>query len=255
MSTQTAALPDGTKLTKPASGEKVSLSVINTNTDNIANNIIALNGYVNAHWLGNNTLSNTQSALFSFAQSMPDGGSRVIEFGISQATGNFGATNYIGKIERISASRLCVTVMNAMYATNMIIGNYKDGTWNWAEVALVSQINTLSSQIATELASKQYVFSTSSASTLAEQVLAFCENHRGQSNYTASFFMSASNAPSDLPANTNTWKYAFGEARIRISPLSGGIDGVIILYAFSANQMALRYISNSVVSNEWKVFS
>lgn len=43
MSTQTAALPDGTKLTKPASGEKVSLSVINTNTDNIANNIIALN--------------------------------------------------------------------------------------------------------------------------------------------------------------------------------------------------------------------
>lgn len=43
MSTQTAALPDGTKLTKPASGEKVSLSVINTNTDNIANNIIGLN--------------------------------------------------------------------------------------------------------------------------------------------------------------------------------------------------------------------
>lgn len=42
MSTQTAALPDGTTLTKPASGEKVSLSVINTNTDNIANNIILL---------------------------------------------------------------------------------------------------------------------------------------------------------------------------------------------------------------------
>ena len=116
-------------------------------------------------------------------------------------------------------------------------------------------INALNSQIATGLASKQYVFSTSSSSTLAEQVLAFCENHRGESNYTASFFMSAGNAPSDLPANTNTWKYAFGEARIRISPLSGGIDGVIILYAFSANQMALRYIANSVVSNEWKVFS
>lgn len=116
-------------------------------------------------------------------------------------------------------------------------------------------VSSLNSNIATELASKQYVFSTSSASTLAEQVLAFCENHRGESNYTASFFMSASNAPSDIPANSNAWKYAFGEARIRISPLSGGIDGVIILYAFSANQMALRYIANSVVSNEWKVFS
>ena len=121
--------------------------------------------------------------------------------------------------------------------------------------SLQAQVDALSSQIATELASKQYVFSTSSASTLAEQVLAFCENHRGQSNYTASFFMSAGNAPSDLPANTNTWKYAFGEARIRISPLSGGVDGVIILYAFSANQMAIRYIANSVVSSEWKVFS
>lgn len=46
MSTQTAALPDGTRLTKPASGEKVSLSVINTNTDNIANNIISLNNQI-----------------------------------------------------------------------------------------------------------------------------------------------------------------------------------------------------------------
>ena len=116
-------------------------------------------------------------------------------------------------------------------------------------------INALNSKLATELASKQYVFSTNSSYTLAEQVLAFCENHRGESNYTASFFMSASNAPSDIPANSNTWKYAFGEVRIRISPLSGGIDGVIILYAFSANQMAIRYIANSVVSSEWKVFS
>lgn len=131
------------------------------------------------------------------------------------------------------------------------------GGWRtaWQQMALNSQINTLSSQMATELASRQYVLSTNSASTLTEQILAFCENHRGQSNYTISFFMSASNAPSDIPANSNTWKYAFGEVRIRISPLSGGIDGVIILYAFSANQMAIRYIANSAVSSEWKVFS
>ena len=103
---------------------------------------MALNSHINAHWLGNNTLSNIQSALADLAQSVPDGGITGIEFGISSATGNFGATNYIGKLERISSSRLCVTVMNAMYASNMVIGNYKDGTWNWAEVALTSQLAT-----------------------------------------------------------------------------------------------------------------
>lgn len=108
---------------------------------------MALNSHINAHWLGNNTLSSVQNALLSFAQNVPDGGIRGIEFGISQASGVFGGTNYIGNLKRISASRLCVTVMNAMYATNMIIGNYKDGTWNWAEAALTSQINALSSQI------------------------------------------------------------------------------------------------------------
>lgn len=236
-------------LRKPDPNENWSVqNDFNANMEKIDEFAGNVTSHINARWLGNNTLSNIQTALVDFAQSVPDGGIRGIEFGISQATGNFGATNYIGKLERISASRLCVTVMNAMYATNMVIGNYKDGTWNWAEVALASKL-------ATELASKQYVFSTNSSSTLAEQVLAFCGNHRGESNYTASFFMSASNAPSDIPANSNTWKYAFGEVRIRISPLSGGIDGVIILYAFSANQMAIRYIANSTVSSEWKVFS
>lgn len=46
MATQTPVLPDGTRLTKPALNERYSLSVTNTNTDNIANNIIAMNNQI-----------------------------------------------------------------------------------------------------------------------------------------------------------------------------------------------------------------
>ena len=100
-------------------------------------------------WLGNNTLANIQTAIVNYAANLPDGASKSIEFGISTSTGYFGATNYIGTLERISSSRLCVHVMCAMYTSQMIIGNYKDGTWYWDEVAKYSQITTLSSQKAT----------------------------------------------------------------------------------------------------------
>lgn len=43
MATTTAALPDGTKLTMPAYTDSADIAVINTNMDNIANNINLLN--------------------------------------------------------------------------------------------------------------------------------------------------------------------------------------------------------------------
>jgi len=47
MATTTSALPDGTKLTKPAYTDSADIAVINTNMDNIANNINSLNSNIN----------------------------------------------------------------------------------------------------------------------------------------------------------------------------------------------------------------
>ena len=46
MATTTSALPDGTKLTKPAYTDSADIAVINTNMDNIANNINSLNSNI-----------------------------------------------------------------------------------------------------------------------------------------------------------------------------------------------------------------
>lgn len=219
--------------------------------NDLKNSIDSLNSQIASQSSVGSFSNETQlnTILDTLLSAMPSGGVKVFE---ADCGANFdvfkASTRYFGTIYKTGSSTSYAHVdMRVMASTEEIWGRrVSTGGYLWVDIA---------SQLATELASKQYVFGTNSSSTLAEQVLAFCGNHRGESNYTVSFFMSASNAPSDLPANSNTWKYAFGEVRIRISPLSGGIDGVIILYAFSANQMAIRYIANSVVSSEWKVFS
>lgn len=150
MSTQTSALPDGTKLTKPASGERVSLSVINANTDNIANNIIGLNNKIN-----------------------------------------------------------------------------------------------------TNVGSKQYNLGALSSATIANQALAFCSAHTGESNFVGSFYLTASAVPSDLPAQTNEWKYAYGMFRIRLVNNSNISDGDIILFGWKTNNIAIRNIANSEIAESW----
>ncbi len=46
MASTTSALPDGTKLTKPAYSDSADIAVLNTNMDNIANNINLINSNI-----------------------------------------------------------------------------------------------------------------------------------------------------------------------------------------------------------------
>lgn len=140
MATSKTLTPTNVTIQIPAMTDAPDQSVNSNCIDKLGDAVNTLNSKMTTAWIGNNTLANIQAALLTLAGDMADGERKGIEFGISTVSGYFGATNYIGVIERISASRLCVHVMCAMFTSQMIIGNYKDGTWYWDEAAKASQL-------------------------------------------------------------------------------------------------------------------
>ena len=106
------------------------------------NNAWFVRGNHNSYYVGNNTLTNVQSALYNYGSNrMSDGSSTNISFNITEVYGIFGVTGYIGELKRISASRFVVNLRQSMTANFSIIGNYKDGTWYWDRLALNSAIH------------------------------------------------------------------------------------------------------------------
>ena len=123
-------------LTKFTQGENFNNSILNANWEKV-------DAYVGTNSLGSGTISTIQDALLTLSTSMSAGQIAKIKFDISTASAPFGATGYVGYISKINSNRLCVNVRTAMYTTNEVVGNYKDGSWYWDVFALNSQITNL----------------------------------------------------------------------------------------------------------------
>lgn len=112
----------------------------NGSANDLKSAIDSLNSQKVAYAVGNDTIANIQSALVTLAGSMADGEIKKVRCNITVATGIFRITAYIGELMRISSSRLCVDLRESVDANEAVIGNYKDGTWHWAELATKEQI-------------------------------------------------------------------------------------------------------------------
>ena len=143
-------------LTKFTQGENFNNSILNANWEKV-------DAYVGTNSLGSGTISTIQDALLTLSTSMSAGQIAKIKFDISTASAPFGATGYVGYISKINSNRLCVNVRTAMYTTNEVVGNYKDGSWYWDVFALNSQITNLDNKTAEKTITKE---SQSSDTTL-----------------------------------------------------------------------------------------
>lgn len=101
------------------------------------------------------------------------------------------------------------------------------------------------------LGGKQYNIGQLTSATVADQLVSFANSHKGEHGFTGVFYLSGNAVPSDLPAQTNEWKYAFGFFRIRIAPQNGAADGEAVLFGFNTNNIAVRSMANGVVTGSW----
>ena len=133
MSTQTAALPDGTKLTKPASGEKVSLSVINTNTDNIANNIIALNSQIGYTEDGSFNSASSLATLLNNALANSSNKRKLLRFGCNGSFDSFyrGVSYFVDL--KVSSASYSSCIMQGVGYDSLIVGTLSNGSWSFKE--------------------------------------------------------------------------------------------------------------------------
>lgn len=100
-----------------------------------------------------------------------------------------------------------------------------------------------------------YIGMLKSTQTLAQQVISFASTHIGEAGIQVKFSVTSSGAPSDLPDQTATWKYAFGELKVRAVDGNGVVDGMIFIYGFGSNTFAVKAVANSGAAGEWKIFS
>lgn len=107
------------------------------------------------------------------------------------------------------------------------------------------------SKIDAALGSKQYNIGMLTNATIESQLSDFANAHKGESNFVGTFYLSASAVPSDLPAQTNEWKYAYGLFRIRLVTNAGVFDGDVILYGWNTSNVCIRHVGNSVIAASW----
>lgn len=119
MATTTSALPDGTKLTKPAYTDSADIAVINTNMDNIANNINSLNSNI-----GNLSFVNINSEQSNLNNVPMNGYGRI---NLAASLSPNGSANYYDYYSSgTSSHRYLQVVGNGM----MWFKTYNSGSWS-----------------------------------------------------------------------------------------------------------------------------
>lgn len=158
-------------------------------------------------------------------------------------------TTNLNLIKPAGSERVQISQINQ----NMDILDEKIGAVG--NTSLQEQITNLGNRIDTEVSSKQYNLGQLTSDTLANQIYAFANAHRQMSGYTGAFYLSATAVPSDLPAQTNEWKYAHGHFHIRHSNATGVADGEIVLYGFNTNRIAIKNMANNTVTSNWAIIN
>lgn len=156
-------------------------------------------------------------------------------------------TTNLNLIKPAGSERVQISQINQ----NMDILDEKIGAVG--DTSLQGQITNLGNRIDTEVSAKQYNLGQLTSDTLANQIYAFANAHRQMNGYTGAFYLSASAVPSDLPAQTNEWKYAHGHFHIRHSDSKGVADGEIVLYGFNTNRIAIKNMANNTVTSNWAI--
>ena len=120
------------QLEKPTTSERLDVLKINANWDKVDAGVKAL---AICSDIGNDSLANIQNALVTLGASMADNQTKPIKFIVTPSSGLFAETAYIGNIQRITSSRLTINVRQCVWSNVSIVGNYKDGSWSWAQLA------------------------------------------------------------------------------------------------------------------------
>lgn len=95
-----------------------------------------------------------------------------------------------------------------------------------------------------------------SGSSITDQLLTYVNTyHTGEAAISVRFQITASTYPSGLPEATNVWKYAHGEFKIRTTGQNNSIDGMLILYGFNSNTIAIKACANGVFQAEWTILN
>lgn len=158
-------------------------------------------------------------------------------------------TTNLNLIKPAGSERVQISQINQ----NMDILDEKIGAVG--NTSLQGQITNLGNRIDTEVSAKQYNLGQLTSDTLANQIYAFANAHRQMNGYTGAFYLSATAVPSDIPAQTNEWKYAHGHFHIRHSNATGVADGEIVLYGFNTNRIAIKNMANNVVTDNWAIIN
>ena len=137
--------------------------------------------------------------------------------------------------------------MAATYTTYLNLKK-PDGNENFD---ILNDFNANWDKIDAAIGSRQYNLGMLTNATIESQMGTFASAHKGESNFTGSFYISASAIPSDLPEQTNEWKYAYGLFRIRLVTNAGVYDGDVILFGFNTSNIAVRHVGNSVMASSW----
>ena len=82
--------------------------------------------------------------------------------------------------------------------------------------------------------------------SITDLYLEFVNSHKGEHNIEGRFYITASQKPSGLPADTLEWNYCIGRFIIRdITPSAGNSDGLIKLYGYGTSNIAIKPVTNN----------
>lgn len=99
-----------------------------------------------------------------------------------------------------------------------------------------------------------YAGVASSSNSIATVVATFAQDHANAGNQVGIFSCNHSSAPSDLPGNTQEWKYANGMIIVR-NITSGGVigSGSVVMFSWMTGKMAINGIYENALTG-WTIY-
>lgn len=101
-----------------------------------------LNSNIATYDFGTTTLANLQTAIVTYAATLADGTVKNISFLMNETVGRFSQTRYIGQLIKTNNNRINIEVRQALNDIRSIIGKYTNGTWEWDQTAVDTNITS-----------------------------------------------------------------------------------------------------------------
>lgn len=122
-------------LVKPTDTDQALITDINNNSDKIDTGVSTLSEQIATYEIPTDTIANIEAALATYASGLANNEIRTVKFTVSTATTVFLASSYMGTIRKVATGRFNILVQGFLDESKLVMGNYRNSTWTWQQLA------------------------------------------------------------------------------------------------------------------------